>query len=582
MPEATVDGEAPWRQQELTGLSSLDQALSNLAAAGVEAQGAIYTKREVVEFILDLVGFSPEYPLYEYTLLEPSFGHGDFLLVAVERLIEAWRRHAPATTTAAQLAPCICAVELHEPSFYSTRDTLLALLKDHDVDSDEAEHLLNAWLIQDDFLLTPLTSVFDYVVGNPPYVRQEAIPDVLLGRYRAHYRTVFDRADLYIPFIERSLALLTESGVLGFICADRWMKNRYGGPLRKMIADSFHLRAYVDMVDTPAFHCEVTAYPAITVVARENQGPTRVASQPEISKPQLSALAEAMRAGDEIDPATRSCAAQVTELTNVTEGDQPWLLETSDELALVRRIEEEFPSIETAGCRVGIGVATGADNAFIGPYEELNVELDRKLPLAMRRDIDSGILQWRGFGVVNPFDNSGNLVDLREYPQLKAYLEARRNQIAKRHIARKAPTNWYRTIDKIHPSLADKPKLLIPDIKGEAQIVYEPGGLYPHHNLYYIVSSEWEIQPLQAVLLSGIARLFVRTYSTRMRGGYLRFQAQYLRRIRLPRWGDVQSQTRENLRRAADKEDIEACNRAVGYLYGLTPGESELLLRELT
>jgi hypothetical protein len=40
---------------------------------------------------------------------------------------------------------------------------------------------------------------------------------------------------------------------------------------------------------------------------------------------------------------------------------------------------------------------------------------------------------------------------------------------------------------------------------------------------------------LQAVLLSAVTRLFVATYSTKMRGGFLRFQAQYLRRIRIPR-----------------------------------------------
>jgi len=38
---------------------------------------------------------------------------------------------------------------------------------------------------------------------------------------------------LYIPFIERSLCMLAPGGALGFICADRWMKNRYGAPLRK-------------------------------------------------------------------------------------------------------------------------------------------------------------------------------------------------------------------------------------------------------------------------------------------------------------------------------------------------------------
>ena len=45
----------------------------------------------------------------------------------------------------------------------------------------------------------------------------------------------------------------------------------------------------------------------------------------------------------------------------------------------------------------------GADNAFIGPYEELDVEADRKLPLAMTRDILTGEVKWRGFGIVNPF-----------------------------------------------------------------------------------------------------------------------------------------------------------------------------------
>ena len=75
---------------------------------------------------------------------------------------------------------------------------------------------------------------------------------------------------------------------------------------------------------------------------------------------------------------------------------------------------------------------------------------------------------------------------------------------------------------------------MIPDIKGDASIVYEEGKLYPHHNLYFITSDEWDVHALQAVMRSGIARLFVSLYCTRMRGGYLRFQAQYLRKIRIP------------------------------------------------
>jgi hypothetical protein len=160
-------------------------------------------------------------------------------------------------------------------------------------------------------------------------------------------------------------------------------------------------------------------------------------------------------------------------------------------------------------------------------------------------------------------------VDLSYFPKLRRYLEAHRDQLAKRHLAQKAPANWYRPIDRLDPALTSKPKLLIPDIKRRAHIVYEEGRLYPHHNLYFITSDEWDLRALQAVLLGGIARLFVSLYSTRMQGGFLRFQAQYLRRIRIPYWSQVPESLKQDLIASAQRKDLPACTRAVFRLYGL-------------
>ena len=419
-----------------------------------------------------------------------------------------------------------------------------------------------------DFLLVGLPEVFDVVVGNPPYVRQERIPDVLLAEYRSRYATMYDRADLYIPFIERALRSLGSGGALGFICSDRWMKNRYGGPLRALVAKEFHLKVHIDMTDTPAFHADVIAYPAITVITRERPGTTRIAYRPTVEGTALTRLADELLA-------TRlpKKAGAVRELVGVTSGAEPWIFASTDQLALVRRLEKCFPALEETGCKVGIGVATGADQVFIGRFDQLDVEDGRKLPLAMTRDIANGKVEWRGFGVINPFADGAGLVDLNVYPRLKRYLEARKTDITGRHCAQKDPANWYRTIDRITPSLARSPKLLVPDIKGQAHIVYEDGTLYPHHNLYFITSDQWDLRALQAVLLSGIARLFVATYSTRMRGGYLRFQAQYLRRIRVPKWADVPARLQADLTAAAKAADLEACNRAAFTLYGLSKNE---------
>ncbi|MEX2437314.1 MAG: Eco57I restriction-modification methylase domain-containing protein [Candidatus Paceibacterota bacterium] len=548
-------------------------AIEKLALnADVDSRGAVFTRREVVDFILDLVGYTADQSLHKKRLLEPSFGGGDFLLPIIERLLSAWRSARPKSSEFDELGDAIRAVELHHDTFCNTYASVVALLKREGMTAKTAQTLTDRWLLRGDFLLTPLEGEFDFIVGNPPYVRQELIPAPLLAEYRIRFETIYDRADIYIPFIERSLKVLSYGGMLGFICADRWMKNRYGGPLRNLVAERFHLKVYIDMVDTPAFHSDVIAYPAITIISRETPAATRIAHRPAIDRVTLTTLADLLRA-----PTLSEDTGLVRELAQVTKGAEPWLLESSDQMALIRRLESSFPSLEEVRCKVGIGVATGADKAFIGDFDTLDVEPDRKLPLVKTKDIMSGEVTWLGQGVINPFAESGGLVDLNEYPRLRRYLENRREVIAGRHCAKKAPSNWYRTIDRINPALVARPKLLIPDIKGEAHIVFEDGKLYPHHNLYYVTSDDWDLRALQAVLLSAVTRLFVATYSTKMRGGFLRFQAQYLRRIRLPRWADVSEPLRYELAEAAIKRDVQACNRAAFELYGLSHEERSAL-----
>lgn len=553
--------------------AGVNAAIEHMSTATcTDSRGAVFTRSEVVEFILDLTGYTEDQPLYSKRLLEPSFGAGDFLLPAIGRLLDSWKSLNASGSPVEDLRDAIRAVELHRHTFLSTHAAVVSFLVREDIPAKAATELADSWLVQDDFLLTSLEGRFDFVVGNPPYVRQELIPAALLSQYRNRYHTMYDRADLYIPFIERSLSLLASKGHLGFICSDRWMKNRYGGPLRSFVAGQYHLKMYVDMVDTPAFHSDVIAYPAITVISREVPGPTRIAHRPAINPAVLHMLA------DELKAQTLVKGSQaVRELARVTNGAEPWLLESSDQMALIRRLEKHFPTLEEAGCVVGIGVATGADKAFIGDYEALDVEPDCKLPLVMTKDIVTGEVRWRGQGVINPFAESRGLVNLRTHPRLQKYLEERRELIAGRHCAQKAPQNWYRTIDRITPALAAKPKLLVPDIKGEAHIVFEEGKLYPHHNLYFVTSDEWDLRALQAVLLSSLTRLFVATYSTKMRGGYLRFQAQYLRRIRIPKWAEVSDSLRDELKNAAIKRDVSACDKAVFRLYGLNSEERSAL-----
>jgi len=64
-------------------MDRLQAVVEQLAAAGVEERGAVFTRREVVEFILDLTGYTTTAALHKKHLLEPSFGEGAFLVYTI-------------------------------------------------------------------------------------------------------------------------------------------------------------------------------------------------------------------------------------------------------------------------------------------------------------------------------------------------------------------------------------------------------------------------------------------------------------------------------------------------------------------
>jgi len=187
----------------------------------------------------------------------------------------------------------------------------------------------------------------------------------------------------------------------------------------------------------------------------------------------------------------------------------------------------------------------------------------------MTSDISDGTLCWKGNYVLNPFQENGALLDLDTHPKLARYLKAHEPAIRGRNVARKNPAKWYRTIDRIYPALTREAKLLIPDIKGSANVVLDEGNYYPHHNLYFITSADWDIRALQTILLSAVTQAFIATYSLKMRGDCLRFQAQYLRRLRLPLWSDVNPPLQLKLIAAAENRDTAEIDILARETYGL-------------
>lgn len=499
-----------------------------------EVHGVVLTKPHIVELILDLAGYRADRDLASLTILEPSCGHGAFLVPAVHRLLDAAKREG---RSAMSLESAVLAFDIDAEHVEKTRGALLKVLLHHKISQHDGERLVKAWVKEDDFLLAPLDRYFDVVVGNPPYIRIEQLSEPLQAEYRCRYRSLYDRADIYVAFIERGLALLASSGVLSFICADRWVSNKYGAPLRSLVSSGFRLQCYVDLHKASPFESDVIAYPSIFVMSPhknltkgsrgENEDVPVVKLQTG-SEEECRAVSAALRRKTKNLPA----GVSIDVYKSWFSGGEPWVLSSPAHLDVLRSLETKFAAIDCTA-RIGIGVATGNDKLYI-VGADADIEPDRLVPLVMRDDIENGRVKNGGRFVINAFEDGGHVVDLNKYGRLRKYLMAHATDIKKRHVAQKNPGSWFRTIDRVYPQLVPIPKLLIPDIAGSNEVVFEEGRYHPHHNLYFVTSEVWDMEVLGGLLSSKVALFFVWSYAVKMRGGYLRFQAQYLRRIRLP------------------------------------------------
>ncbi|HZI12625.1 MAG TPA: DNA methyltransferase, partial [Myxococcus sp.] len=125
------------------------------------------------------------------------------------------------------------------------------------------------------------------------------------------------------------------------------------------------------------------------------------------------------------------------------------------------------------------------------------------------------------------------------------------------------------TIDRVYPELVPVPKLLVPDIAGSNEVVFEQGHYHPHHNLYFVTSTSWDMEVLGGLLSSKVALFFIWSYAVKMRGGYLRFQAQYLRRIRLPQPAALPGTLSDAIRTAFRQRNFAKLDELALAAYGL-------------
>jgi hypothetical protein len=246
-------------------------------------------------------------------------------------------------------------------------------------------------------------------------------------------------------------------------------------------------------------------------------------------------------------------------------GASAWMAGPAEVQEAAERLSGSMPTLEAAGCRVKLGMATGCNDAFVGAAECLKVEPDLLVPVVDISDIATGELVWRGRYVINTHRPDGSPWRQCEYPHLYSRLRSMKQRLTQRSTVSNGKS-WRLTHSQVDYGLARAAKLLVPETGRHSRVALDPGGHMPLNSVHAITSRDWPLQPLWALLASAGIGLQAVALSLQRSGGHLRLNATGLRRVRIPFWKTLTKKDAHALLSGDRSRAAEAAAR----IYGLT------------
>lgn len=230
----------------------------------VKTTGAVFTPSFIVNLILDNIHYDNENILHK-KIMEPSFGDGAFLLEIVSRFISIAKQHGEIHIETL-LNTYIYGIEKEEVFVSEAKQKLNELLKKEGLLPIPWTHLYHADTTD---IYTHFVGMFDYVVGNPPYVRIHNLSESVREKMN-EMMFMKGNTDLYMAFYEMGLAMLKENGILSFITPNSFLKNTSQANFREYLITHSLVNSIFDFKSSKVFE-NADTYTCICTLTNEEK-----------------------------------------------------------------------------------------------------------------------------------------------------------------------------------------------------------------------------------------------------------------------------------------------------------------------
>ena len=374
--------------------------------------GEFYTPREVVDYILKYVGWKGD-----GVLLDPACGSGGFLVRAANALLQDMEKRGISEETRLKALPQVVGLDINPFATHIAEMNLLFLILDtylrakQQAEAEGKEFSLGRLPVYtlDSLLGTtpglqggttrnifvPLATAgeleeavkardrvgeYDYLVMNPPYVRNERLPEAPRNRYRSLFRDVVSgNADIFTYFVKKDLDWLKDgSGRLGIIVSYGLAEAAANNKLRQFLAQ-YTIERVVPLEWCDVFAANVN--PVLLFLKKAHPEPDHKV-----------ALVHGIRTLEDLDEDKGEITQIPQQRWLALAPDGTWPLEVKEkDLSVLEKMKASPPRL-TGGYGLALRTIAGGRTLVSNDFSKLS----NPYPLLDGREVKACSIEWQG------------------------------------------------------------------------------------------------------------------------------------------------------------------------------------------